>query len=427
MLPITEFFKDKKILILGFGREGRSSLAFIRQLLPEQVIGIADGKEQEKPDAYCVMHCGDNYLEAMRDYDIVLKSPGIPFRDVDIPEGPVITCQTDLFMRFADCRKIGVTGSKGKTTTSTLIYRMLCESGVDCILMGNMGLPVLDYFDEVKGKTAVIEMSSHQLEYTTASPDIAVLTNIFEEHLEHYKNGMQGYVSSKMNIARHQKESDRFIFNKSQNLADYTDVGGINSKMVYVGPDDIPFEYDNPHLIGEHNRQDIATAYAAASLAGASPEAAKRAVDAFEGIEHRMEFVGTFKGIKFYNDCIATIPYAVICAVKALDAKTLIMGGKDRGISYEEFENDLENSKLECIIGTKSTGHKIIDAMLSKGTKKNLIKAENLEEAVKLAYDNTKENDICILSPAASSYNEYKNFEEKGRKYKEYVKRYGEE
>ncbi len=426
MLPIIEFLKDRKVLILGFGREGLSSLSFIRKYLPDKMIGIADSKEHAKPDDNCRMHCGENYLDSMSDYDIVLKSPGIAFRDVEIPEGVYISCQTDLFLRFADCRKIGITGSKGKTTTSTLTSMMLSKSGKDCILMGNMGLPVLDYFEEVKGKIAVIEMSSHQLEFTHASPDVAVLTNIFEEHLEHYKNGMQGYVNAKLNILRYQNEEDTFIFNDSQDLSIYTDMKDIKSKIKYIGAGDLPFKYSNPHLIGNHNKQDLAMAFAAASIFGADVNSSKKAIDEYEGIEHRMEYVGKFKNIDFYNDCIATIPYAVICAVNALNASTLIMGGMDRGISYDDFEDDLEKSSLKCIIGTKETGHKIIDAMQKKGTKKVLIKAENLEEAVKTAYENTQEGGICLLSPAAASYNEYKNFEEKGRKYKELVKRYGE-
>ena len=426
MLPIIEFFKGRKVLILGFGREGRSSLSFLRKYLPDQIIGIADGKEQLKPDEYCVMHCGENYLDSMADYDIVIKSPGIPFKDVEIPKDTQITCQTDLFLRFADCKKIGVTGSKGKTTTSTLTYMFLSKAGIPAVLMGNMGLPVLDYFDEVKGKIAVIEMSSHQLEFSHASPNVSVFTNIFEEHLEHYKNGMQGYVNSKLNIVRYQTADDSFIFNNSQDIGQYIDLNDIKSKTYFIGTEDLPFDYSNDHLIGDHNKQDIAMAYKAASIFGADIKAAKSAIDDFEGIEHRMEYVGTFKGIKFYNDCIATIPYAVMCAVNALDASTLIVGGMDRGISYDEFENELEKSKVKNIIGTKTTGHKIIDAMMQKGTNKNLFKAENLEEAVKAAYDLTNKGEICLLSPAAASYNEYKNFEEKGRKYKELVKKYGE-
>ncbi len=426
--PIIEFLKDKSVLILGFGREGRSTYNYIRKYLPTKTLGIGDGKEQKIDDEYVEYYCGEDYLSHIGKFDVVMKSPGISFVSVDIPEGTYVTCQTDLFMRFAPCKKIGVTGSKGKTTTSTLTYKMLCAGGVPCELMGNMGLPVLDYIEEMStDKIAVIELSSHQLEFTRSSPDVSILTNIYEEHLEHYKGGMTGYVNSKLNIVRHQNENNTFIYNGTQGLSPYLDLNTVKSNAIAVKKDsDLPFSIENIHLAGEHNRHDVLYAYTAASIFGVTPEQAKKAIDDFEGIEHRMENVGKYRGITFYNDCIATIPHAVMCAVNAIHANTLIIGGKDRGIDYTDFAVDIENSDLSVIIGTKTTGHKIIDMMLSNGTKKTLIKAENLEEAVKAAYENTANDGVCILSPAASSYNEYTNFEAKGRHYKELIKKYGE-
>ncbi len=424
--PIIEFLKDKSVLILGFGREGRSTYNYIRKYLPKKALAVGDGKEQDAGDMNVSYFCGDDYLSAVGKFDVVMKSPGISFRDVEVPENTLVTCQTDLFMRYAPCRKVGVTGSKGKTTTSTLIYKMLCAGGVKCRLMGNMGLPVFDYLDEMtEDMTAVIELSSHQLEFTRTSPDIAVLTNIYEEHLEHYKGGMTGYVGAKLNIVRHQGENGVFIYNGTQGLSDYLDLNTVKSRKIPVCEDsELPFSLDNPHLSGQHNRHDVLFAYNAASILGVTAEDAEKAAEDFEGIEHRMEKVGKYRGITFYNDCIATIPRAVMCAVNALGADTLIMGGKDRGIDYTQFAVDLENSGLSLIIGTKTTGHKIIDMMRENGTAKKLVKAENLEYAVKTVYE-LKKDGICILSPAASSYNEYKNFEEKGRHYKELVKGYG--
>ena len=423
--PIIEFLKDKSVLILGFGREGKSTYNYIREFLPEKKLAIGDGKEQFVDDANVEYFCGEDYLSHIGEFDVVMKSPGISFVNVDIPKNTFVTCQTDLFMKYAPCKKIGVTGSKGKTTTSTLTYKMLCAGGVDCELMGNMGLPVFDYIKEMtEDRIAVIELSSHQLEFTRSSPDVSILTNIYEEHLEHYKGGMTGYVNAKLNIVKHQNEDNTFIYNGTQGLSPYLDLNTVKSNAIAVEKDAyLPFEINNIHLAGEHNRHDVLYAFTAASIFGVSAEDAKKAIDDFEGIEHRMENIGTYKNITFYNDCIATIPHAVMCAVNAIKANTLIIGGKDRGIDYTDFAVDLENSDLSVIIGTKTTGHKIINMMVANGTTKKLIKAENLEEAVKFAYENTK--GICILSPAASSYNEYKNFEEKGRHYKELVKKYG--
>lgn len=328
--PIIEFLSGKSVLILGFGREGRSTYNYIRKYLPEKVLAVGDAKEQsiDDPNVQCI--CGEDYLSHVGEFDIVMKSPGISFRDVTVSENTLVTCQTDLFMRYAPCKKIGVTGSKGKTTTSTLIYKMLCSAGIKCELMGNMGLPVFDYIDNMtEDTTAVIELSSHQLEFTHSSPDIAVLTNIYEEHLEHYKGGMTGYVNAKLNIVKHQNENGVFIYNGTQGTEPYLNMDTVKSKKIAVCEDDpLPFEFDNIHLAGVHNRHDILYAFAAASQLGVTAESAKKAIEDFEGIEHRMEKVGIFKGITFYNDCIATIPHAVMCAVGALNANTLIKIGR---------------------------------------------------------------------------------------------------
>lgn len=427
--PIIEFLKDKSVLILGFGREGKSTYNYIRRYLPEKKLTVADGKEQNTDDENVAVVCGENYLDCLGGFDVVIKSPGISFAEVEIPENTFVTCQTDLFLKYAPCKKVGVTGTKGKTTTSTLIYKMLRAGNVDCVLMGNMGLPVLDYIDEMTGdKTAVIELSSHQLEFTHSSPQVAVITNIYEEHLEHYRGGMSGYVNAKLNIVRYQGKDDTFIYNGSQGVDRFINPEEIKSRKIAVSEEDkLPFTLDNPRLKGRHNRHDVLYALAAARLFNVSDQHAAEAAADFEGIEHRMEPVGEYRGISFYNDCIATVPRAVMCSVEALSPQTLIIGGLDRGIDYTDFAADLENSGVEVIIGTKTTGHKIIDMMLSAGTKKQLVKAENLEEAVKTAYEKTQKGRVCVLSPAASSYNEYKNFEEKGRRFKELVRKYGGE
>ena len=427
--PIIEFLKDKSVLILGFGREGKSTYNYIRRYLPQKKLTVADGKEQNIDDENVAVVCGENYLDCLGGFDVVIKSPGISFAEVEIPENTFVTCQTDLFLKYAPCKKVGVTGTKGKTTTSTLIYKMLRAGNADCALMGNMGLPVLDYIDEMTAdKTAVIELSSHQLEFTHSSPQVAVITNIYEEHLEHYKGGMSGYVNAKLNIVRYQGKDDTFIYNGSQGVDRFINPEEIKSRKIAVSEEDkLPFTLDNPRLKGRHNRHDVLFALTAARLFNVSDQHAAEAAADFEGIEHRMEPVGEYRGISFYNDCIATVPTAVMCSVEALSPQTLIIGGLDRGIDYTDFAANLENSGVEVIIGTKTTGHKIIDMMLSAGTKKQLVKAENLEEAVKTAYEKTQKGRVCVLSPAASSYNEYKNFEEKGRRFKELVRKYGGE
>lgn len=432
MSAIINYVKDKKILILGLGREGKSTYAYLRKHLPEKHLTIADKAEVSVGnDANVSYICGDDFLSCLRDFDIVFKSPGIAFLEENMyPDTTEITCQTDMFLRFCKPKTVGITGSKGKTTTSTLIYEMLKASGKKCCLIGNIGVPVLEMADESEDMTAVIEMSSHQLEFTKASPHVAVLLNIHEEHLDHYRTGFSGYMNAKLNIARHQTENDFFVFDGDEKLfkefLENENPKGIRKPVTaqYAAENEFINElwHSTEHLKGEHNRLDIAFAVTAARLCGADDDAIRRAIKEFSGIEHRMELVGTFDGVTYYNDSIATIPTAVEGAIKALGkVNTLIFGGLDRGIDYSEFIEFLKNSDIENLIGLPETGHKINGAL--KGSKKTLINAENMEDAVNNAARLTKKGKICLFSPAAASYNYYKNFEEKGRHFKSLVKK----
>lgn len=423
---LANYIKDKKILILGFGREGKSTYNFIRKYLPRKHLTIGDKNTVTLNDENVSFDCGEDYLEHLGEYDLVFKSPGIPFMGVSYPDTTEITCQTDMFLRFADCTVVGITGTKGKTTTSTLIFRMLKEAGLDACLIGNIGVPVFDDINKDKNAVAVIEMSSHQLEFTRTSPHVAVLTNVYEEHLDHYEEGFKGYVNAKLNIVRNQTEKDFFIYNGTQGISEYIDEKEIKSKCikVYAEPDEFVSSLAalNNNLKGKHNRQDIGFAAAAAKCMGASEDAIRAAVEKFPGIPNRMEFFGTFGGVDYYNDSIATIPEAVLCAVEAIgNVGTLIIGGLDRGIDYEDFENQLRLLDIDNIVCLPETGHKIGDALLKKGCKAHIEKVRDLPEGVKFAVSNTKQGKACIMSPAAASYNVYRDFEEKGNHFKQLV------
>lgn len=434
MSQIIEYIKDKNILILGFGREGVSTYNYIRKHLPEKKITIADKNYVKIEDENTELICGDDYLNCLGGFDLVFKSPGIAFLDnVKYPETTEITCQLDMFLRFAKPVVVGITGSKGKTTTSTLIYEMLKAGGKNTCLIGNIGVPVFEKADEGEDLIAVIEMSSHQLEFTKASPKVAVLVNIYEEHLDHYKTGFDGYANSKLNITRYQTSEDYFVYNHEQDVGHNLDItkaiGGKEIKVGFSTAENDSFVNElwknTEHLKGEHNRHDIAYALAVARIFGVSDECVKNAIKNFNGIEHRMEFVGKFNGVAFYNDSIATIPTAVMGAIKALkNVETLIFGGLDRGIDYKEFIEFLVDSDIKNLIGLPETGHDILDDVKLNNTAVNAIYAENMEDAVINAIKETNENGICLFSPAAASYNYYKNFEEKGRHFKELVVKY---
>ncbi len=432
MSQIAEYIKNKKVLILGFGREGKSTYNYIRKHLPQKELFIGDMNKPQIEDENVQLIFGEDYLKCLGDFDIVFKSPGIAFLDDDMyPETTEITCQTDMFLRFCKPAVVGITGSKGKTTTSTLIYEMLRAGGINTCLIGNIGVPVFEKADESDDLVAVVEMSSHQLEFTTASPRVAVIVNIYEEHLDHYKTGFSGYVNSKLNIARFQNSGDTIVYNPEQDLTGIVDwnkviVNGNGKPVTFTDAQNDEFVNElwksTEHLKGEHNRQDIAYALAAARVFGVSDDAARQAIKGFGGIEHRMEYVGEFNGVKYYNDSIATIPTAVIGAVKALgNVDTLVFGGLDRGIDYKAFIEFLNNSDINNLIGLPETGHNIIKELKAIGCKKNMFCAKDMRDGVSLCDKNTKSGKACLFSPAAASYNFYKNFEEKGKHFKELV------
>ncbi|MBR6634400.1 MAG: UDP-N-acetylmuramoyl-L-alanine--D-glutamate ligase [Clostridia bacterium] len=429
---LIDFFKDKSVLILGLGREGRATYSFLRKHYPDKKLYIADKNKVTLDDENARLICGENYLDCINNFDIVMQSPGISLRDVEIKEGTTVTGEMDLFLRFVPCKKIGITGTKGKTTTTTLTYRMLQAGGVPSMIMGNIGTPVFECIDEVIGKVAVIEMSCHQLEFAHASPDIAIFTNAYPEHLDHY-NGFEGYIGAKLNIVRYQDEKGLFISSADQPLEEI--VGSLDFiKSTHKRISCKAYEADeffrhlttlSEFLPGENQWQDIFFAATAVREFGVSDEAIEEAVTGFGGIAHRLEKINTKNGISFYDDAIATIPHAVLSNVKSLgNVGTLFIGGMDRGLDYSEFIDGLMTAPIDNLICMPETGYAIADALTAKNCKLNIVKCETLEEAVAKSFELTAPGKACLLSPAAASYNRYKNFEEKGNAFKALVASY---
>lgn len=430
---LVEYFNNKSVLILGFGKEGQSTYNFIRRFYPDKKLTIADKRELNIDDENVELITGEKYLDYLSNYDIVMQSPGISLRNVEVNDSTEITGQMDLFLRFAECIKIGITGTKGKTTTTTLVYNIVKASDRKCALIGNIGVPVFESLDETDGLVAVIEMSCHQLEFAKKSPDIAIFTNIYPEHLDHY-NGFKGYTDAKLNIVYNQNENNYFVYNSDQKeLSDMIDFSEVRSSKIPVSYEEsIKNEFLhkltslNDNLKGFHTHHDIFLAVNAARCLSIDDKAIEEGIRSFEPIAHRMEKVGTWKDITFYNDSIATIPYAVMCAINALEkVDTLIFGGLDRGIDYDSFISDLNNCKVNNLIGLPETGEKIINELNKINSEKNLIIVDTMDEAVECAYKCTKRGHICLFSPAASSYNRYRNFEEKGNHFKNLVNAFG--
>ena len=443
---IVEFFEDKKIAILGFGLEGKSTYNFIRKYLPEIKLDVLDKcRDANIEDEFTTFITGDEYLNNLESYDIIMKSPGISFKDIDISKFKnKIYSQLELFLEHTKSFTIGVTGTKGKSTTSSLIYEMLINQNKDAELLGNIGTPIFDEIEKIKDDTIVVlEMSSHGLQYTDKSPNISILLNVFEEHLDHYKS-FEEYRDAKFNIFNFQREEDIAIFNleneemKKKNYqykqTDYgitiNNIVNTNTKnTIYKKADYIYFNdnkiYDSKEerkLKGNHNLNDIMFVLAVSNILNLDLDKTVKTINEFNPLEHRLEFVGTFDSVDYYNDSIATIPEAAIESVKALEnVNTLIVGGNDRGVNQESLIDFLAQSQVENVVCLPKTGEYIYDGL--NDTDKNVVKVENMEEAVKIAKEVTKKNTICLLSPAASSYGYFKNFKERGNIFKELVKK----
>ncbi len=453
---INELFKNKKILILGFGLEGKSSYNFIRNYFPDVTIGIADKKNDIqdifkttfKNEKKIIFHTGADYLNYLFLYDVIVKSPGISYKKFSSKNDlPLITTQAEIFLRLFRDKIIGVTGTKGKSTTSSIIYNILKLESENVILVGNIGVPPLDKIAESeKCSWIVFELSSHQLENLKISPHIAILLNIFEEHLDHYKS-YNDYQTAKFNIFKYQNKSDSLIFNSENNIiSDYISKTPVDSKLISIGNDagnnfcylkgndihcngDMVFKDISKSfkLAGKHNLINIMAAISACKIAGADKNLIKKGVSEFTGLPHRLEFIGNYGGIDFYNDSIATIPEATIEAVENVpNLSTVIIGGYDRGVNYEKLAECLKNSSIKTLIFIGAAGDRICKLMQKKINSSNTIayNAKTFEEAVKLSIKNTPKNKSCLLSPAAASYDMFTNFEERGKKFQDLIINY---
>jgi UDP-N-acetylmuramoylalanine--D-glutamate ligase len=434
---ILNRLSGKRILILGFGREGRSTLRFLNKYLPDAVVDVADKNAMEG-----VKYAGDKYLEAMYNYDIVIKTPGISLKDFDT-KGVEITSQTDLFLSQFHAQTIGISGTKGKSTTTSLIYHLLKSSGRDAILTGNIGIPCFDVMEDIKPDSIVVyELSAHQLEYVHNSPHVGVLLNVFEEHLDHFGT-MEHYKSAKLNLLRFMGKEDTAIIHETL-LNDALDLF-VNNKVFSLFDFDEVIDRTALPLKGEHNYQNIKAALLACDAYGVDYRELIPYLYTFKPLEHRLETVGTFDGVTFVNDSISTIPQAAISACQALGrVDFLMLGGFDRGIDYQPLADFLKTNPVPHLLFTGKAGERmmqLLDGVSTGSTTCNTKVSEhverpqkakvpepvegptlfyyaNMEEAFTYIASHAQKGDVCLLSPAASSYDQYKNFEERGRKFK---------
>lgn len=390
-----EKLNGKRVLIWGYGREGKATKRFIDNHCEDCCVEILEG--------------GVDEIDFER-FDFVIKSPGIR---CDLEEEKLIG-QTDLFMEEFREQIVGITGTKGKSTTSSMLYTVLEQCGQRAVLVGNIGLPCLDYYDEIDEDTAIVfEMSCHQLAHCKQSPHIAVMLNLYEDHLDYYGT-MEKYLEAKLHILEYQEKGDFCFVNKEVPLKEKPQG---NCTIMDAGHLEHSFEMN---LKGAHNQYNAEIVYRIATqLYGLDKDKVRKSIQEFRGLSHRLEYVGEKDGVSYYDDSISTICESAIQAVESIPKlQTILIGGMDRGIQYEvlaEYFREHTEVKVVCMY---ASGKRVYDMLSGRG---NTFLCGDLEEAVEIAKRETEEGRACVLSPAAASYDHFKNFEERGEVFKRYV------
>lgn len=428
--------ENKKILILGLGKEGTDNYLALRKLFPEKLLGIADKLEFKnfdkkiqgilKKDKNLKLYLNKNYLNSLKNYELIIKTPGINVKTIKpfLKKEIEIISQTDIFFKYCPGKIIGVTGTKGKGTTCSLIYKILKKAGLNAHLIGNIGKPVFQTLLRAKTNDIFIyELSCHQLQGLKKSPHIAVFLNLYPDHLDYYKN-FKEYYKTKESIFKYQTKKDYLIFNSKQKIL--RDIVK-KSKAKKIPIKDINVRKIKKDVFKNLNLLDLEASILVAKILKISEKNIRQAIKSFKSLDHRLEFVGKYKGIKFYNDSFATIPEATIFAINTLEnVKTLILGGSEKGkIDFSNLAREILKNKIENLIFFPSTGRKIWQEVLSlnkKLPKKFFVKS--MSDAVKITYKHTSKKSICLLSPACASFSIFKNYKERGNLFKKYVKIY---
>lgn len=387
--------QHKKIAILGFGKEGRSALRFLKKSpdYKNAAVNFLD----KKFDAH--------YLNRLSDYDLIIKSPGVPWHLPEITKalksGVTFTTPTALFFKHARGKIVGITGTKGKGTTASLLYRMLKACHKNVFLAGNIGKPMLDMLPKLKkNSVTILELSSFQLERLSYSPHIAIVLDIFPDHLNYHKN-FRDYIHAKASIAKNQTRNDDIFFFTHNRHAKQIAQKSKAKKYAVEASKFTLFQQSDLRLLGSHNFANAAMAATIAHHLGVPSGAIKKVASSFKGNPHRLEFVAKKRGILFYNDSAATIPQATIAAIQSLKKPLLlIIGGANKNVDDKPL--------MEAIATTPHI--------------KKVFAHMKLRDAFALALKKAKKGDAILLSPGAASFDQFHDYEERGNAFKNLVK-----
>lgn len=441
-MTIKEFnnkIKCKKVAVLGMGVSNTPLIKFLYD--KDAIITVFDKNEKEKlKDMNIEYIFGDDYLNHLKGFDYIFRSPGIRY---DLPEiqnevknGCVLTSEMETFIDLCPSEVIGVTGSDGKTTTTTLIYEILKKGGYNTYLGGNIGNPLLDKVENMKETDkVVVELSSFQLQTFKKSVDKAVITNLSPNHLDIHKD-MEEYIEAKKNIFKF--GTKKLVLNKDNEITEsfktYPNVELFSrqskvDKGAYIDDEDIIYT-DGKNSIdimkttdifipGVHNIENFLSAICI-TIDYVDKEVIKSVAKEFKGVEHRIEFVREFNGVKYYNDSIASSPTRTIAGLNSFKDKViLIAGGYDKNLDYKPLGEVIEKHVKKLILVGKTSDK--IEKSLNNNTKVELFKFNNFEKAVNKAKLIAKNKDIVILSPASAAFDMFKDFSERGNVYKKIV------
>lgn len=446
-----EYINNKNVAVVGIGVSNIPLIHFLLKLGAK--VTAFDKKTQEELGDVATefiekgakLELGENYLDNLSGFDVVFKTPSMR---IDSPalqkvknEGAYITSEMEEFVRYCPGKIFGITGSDGKTTSTTLIYKVLTEEGHKTWVGGNIGTPLFSRIEEIKqADKVVLELSSFQLMTMDSEIDVAVVTNVTPNHLDMHK-GMDEYVESKKNVYKFQEEKDLLVINRDNEISssmkseakgkvrefsikeEIQDGAYFKDNKLYVIGKEVCSK-DEVLLKGMHNVENLLGVFCAA-YDDVSIESMRKVATTFSGVEHRCEFVRELNGVKYYNDSIASSPTRTLAGLHAFEKPViLIAGGYDKKIPFEPLaEEGYEKIKALVLLGVTKEKIKIAFDKVIKEKNLNLpiVIAESLEDAVIKSKDIAKSDDIITLSPACASFDMFPNFEVRGNKFKEIV------
>ena len=456
LVEFNNYIKNKKVAIIGLGVSNLPLIDYLYKLGSE--ITLFNNKPIEQLDKNILdkiyeyklkFSFGENYLNKLVDFDVIFRSPSCrpdtPQIEEEVKRGALLTSEIELVLEMCPGTTIGVTGSDGKTTTTSLIYEILKESNYKCYLGGNIGIPLFTKLGEMKPEDfVVLELSSFQLMTMKVSPQVAVITNVTPNHLDIHKS-YDEYKEAKANIFKNQTENDLLVLNYDNNITRNFAKDVIGSVIYFSSKEKLEngiivdgetikdcesglrrhlLNTKNTKLRGIHNAENMCAAIAATKRF-VTPEVQAKAISNFAGVEHRLEFVKQIKGANWYNDSIASSPTRTIAGLKSFDENiVLIAGGYDKHLDYTPIAKPIvENVGSLILLG--QTANKIYSAVTYelKFSDKELpiYKVNTLEEAVEKANEISKKGDVVLFSPASASFDMFKNFAERGNKFKQIV------